>query len=160
MNHYIETGSKRQRVCKMASETMSVADKAFEVFMRWYIDERIHQLIADQYQWMEVVHAAWEREHKIYEESTPEAYIKAFELHKGEDVGHFHPSSSSGWTKSGALKLEGADRTIAHYNNLLVNKEQLQWPLKRKEPEMGEDNRPKMPTVDAFDLVEQLLKDF
>ena len=70
MNHYIELGAKRQRLCEMdSSETMSIANRACEVFMRWYLDERIHQAIDDYYQSLEekIRFCEWEYSlHKMY----------------------------------------------------------------------------------------------
>ncbi|KAL3934356.1 MAG: hypothetical protein SGARI_003422 [Bacillariaceae sp.] len=149
-----ENGAKRQRLCKVASsETMTVADRAFEVFMRWYIDERIHQVIADAFQDYEFHIAAWFWERRVYTD----------EIQVYNEVILPHPNrltcadTEGCWSEFGMKRMRALNGTIVHYNDLLIDKE----PLIRRKAELGEDGFPYRPTRrDTIDLVNKLLEEF
>ncbi|KAL3909290.1 MAG: hypothetical protein SGILL_008143 [Bacillariaceae sp.] len=142
---------------------MSTADRAYEVFMRWYLDERMHQVIADFYQMREVVIAARE-----FQRSCHDQYPEHFK-EVASRLPHrvFDWNSNDGWTDFGREEAAACEKHIIVFNDLLVDKKQLPVPLIRIKPEMGdeegdEDFRirfPKEPNLDARALVFQLLKD-
>ena len=155
MNQYVEKGAKRQRLCENA-ETMTDANRACEVFMRWYLDERIHQVISDCYQMVEVVIADWELESSLHE-MAPEDFK---EIASESNTNYFDPESDNGWSDFALQQLLDASDHIRVFNSLLIDKKELPVPLGRRKAEMGDDNFPKRPPLDdSLDVVFRLFKD-
>ena len=155
-----ETMSTADRSMASSSETMSTADRAFEVFMRWYLDERIHQVIDDHYQIYEVVIRFWEYQQSLYHKYPSDTKEL---LSKTPDNAYYDPESNDGWSDRGRKQLFSAAYNIYTFNDLLINSEQLPVPLIRRTAKMEKDSDgiPLLllqPSPDALVLVEELFK--
>ena len=165
MDKYIENGAKRQRICDMASsssetETMSLADKVFEVFMPWFLDERIHLVINEWYQWLEVVMWHWEMDRDYYKK-YPEDFLKIAAEKEAEGTPrYFDPKSHDFFTSYGREKFMGCQGMILCWNKLLVDKKELPTPLIRRKRALGEDGKPVLPSHDAHNSLCRILKEY
>ena len=154
MGLYVEKGPKRRRV--YFAETMSPGERAFEVFIRWYLDERLHQAITDDFQHLELMKAKFVEEKSNYSKS-PKIWWKAYKekYEKGETI--FDPRTKDGWSPVRRKTAKALTSNIRKMVKVLGEKE---WPSTKRPAIEMENGFPKPTERDAFGLVAQLLHEY